>query len=331
MRLVLTFPGLVAADPSRQAPALARLLAAAGAPTTDPRGLAAMLAAEYGIVAPAGRDAPLAPILAAAAGATPGDAYWLVADPVTLVAGRDDVLLAGRVDDLAGDETTALLATLNDHFADDGIAFVAPAPSAWFVRTATTPALVTPALDAAAGRPLRELLPQGTDAPRWRRWQNEIQMLLHAHAVNEARAAGGRAPVTSVWFWGGGRAGGGGNPPARSRPGATIASPLPSLTRPARRASAAAQLAPVLATAAPLHVVALPADAGGRVLARRLRRGGVDRAPARATVGSDAHRRRHGRRMALVGAAAGIRGPRRGPRRLARPALAPLLAAARDR
>ncbi len=120
MRLVLTLPGLVAADPSRQAPALARLLAAAGAPTTDPRGLAAMLAAEYGIVAPADRDAPLAPILAAAAGATPGDAYWLVADPVTLVAGRDDVLLAGRVDDLAGDETAALLATLNDHFADDG-------------------------------------------------------------------------------------------------------------------------------------------------------------------------------------------------------------------
>ena len=71
---------------------------------------------------------------------------------------------------------------------------------------AATPALVTPALDTAAGRPLRELLPQGADAPRWRRWQNEIQMLLHAHPVNQARASRGRAAATSVWFWGGGRA-----------------------------------------------------------------------------------------------------------------------------
>jgi hypothetical protein len=355
MRLVLTLPGLVAADPSRQAPALARLLAAAGAPASEPRGLATMLAAEYGIVAPEGRDAPLAPILAAAAGATPGDAYWLVADPVTLVAGRDDVLLAGRVDDLAGHETTALLATLNGHFADDGIAFVAPAPSAWFVRTATTPALVTPALDAAAGRPLRELLPQGTDAPRWRRWQNEIQMLLHAHAVNEARAAGGRAPVTSVWFWGGGRATTAANPGAiatggDARVAGAIATPGedrvagPIATWGDDRVAAAlahaagataralpAGLAPVLATTATLHVVALPADAGNPVLApgfvaeawTALLRGQLSEVTIIAD-GMGAAWRWSARRPGFAARAAARAGWRR-------PALAPLLAAARDR
>ena len=331
MRLVLTLPGLVAADPSRQAPALARLLAAAGAPATEPRGLAAMLAAEYGVVAPAGGDAPLAPILAAAAGAATGDAYWLVADPVTLVAGRDDVLLAGRVDDLDADETIALLATLNDHFAADGIAFVAPMPSAWFVRTAATPAMVTPALDTAAGRPLRELLPQGADAPRWRRWQNEIQMLLHAHPVNQTRASRGRSPATSVWFWGGGRAAAAATPSAIETWGddrvavalahvaGAAARPLPS------------GLAPVLATAATLHVVALPADAGDGAAAggfvaaawTALLRGQLTEVTVIADGAGAAWRwstRRPGF-AARTAARAGWRAP----------ALAPLLAAARDR
>jgi len=34
---------------------------------------------------------------------------------------------------------------------------------------------------------------------------NEIQMVLHHHAVNEAREASGNPPVNSVWLWGGGR------------------------------------------------------------------------------------------------------------------------------
>ena len=267
MRLVLTLPGLVAADPPPAWPALARLLAAAGPPVPEPRGLAAALAAEYGVSAPGGRDVPLAPLLAAAAGAAVDDAYWLLADPVTLVAGRDDVLLAGRVDDLAADETTALLATLNAHFAADGIAFVAPAPSAWFVRMDATPALVTPAPDTAAGRPLRELLPEGGDAPRWRRWQNEIQMLLHAHPVTQARDAGGRAAATSVWFWGGGRAG-------DAMPAGAIATwggdrvavaLARAIDAPARPLPA--EPAAVLATAAPVHVVVLPAAAVAAPLA----------------------------------------------------------------
>src|SRR5439155_20021684 len=35
---------------------------------------------------------------------------------------------------------------------------------------------------------------------------NESQMVLHSHAVNEAREARGEPAVNSVWFWGGGRA-----------------------------------------------------------------------------------------------------------------------------
>ncbi len=48
-------------------------------------------------------------------------------------------------------------------------------------------------------------LPSGADAGTWKRWQNEIEMLLHAHPVNIAREAEGLLPANGVWFWGGGR------------------------------------------------------------------------------------------------------------------------------
>ena len=39
---------------------------------------------------------------------------------------------------------------------------------------------------------LRDLLPMGPDAGTWRRWQNEIQMLMHEHPVNVARERDGK-------------------------------------------------------------------------------------------------------------------------------------------
>jgi len=47
-------------------------------------------------------------------------------------------------------------------------------------------------------------LPKGDEAMHWHRIFNEIQMLLFAHPVNEAREARGELPVNSVWLWGGG-------------------------------------------------------------------------------------------------------------------------------
>ncbi len=204
MRLLLSIPGLLAPDlrVAARAPHLSRLIAAAGEAAQEPCGIGAALAPHYGI-ARAG-DWPLAAIRIRALGLDPGDAYWLAADPVTLVAGHHDVHLAGQVGDLAAEEAAALIATLNAHFAADGLAFVAPRPDAWFVRAAGAPALTTRPLDAAAGRTLRECLPEGRDAGTWRRWQNEIQMLLHEHPVNVAREKAGRAPANSVWFSAGG-------------------------------------------------------------------------------------------------------------------------------
>jgi len=184
------------------APHLAHLLAAAGEPVREPDGIGVALAKVYGIARQA--DWPLAAIRLESLGIDAGAHYWLAADPVTLVAGRDDVRLAGAVADLAAGEAAALIAMLNAHFAEHGLMFVAPRPGTWFVRVPAIQAIAARPPEAVIGRTLRGLLASGPDAGKWRRWQNEVQMLLHEHPVNMAREARALPPANSVWFWGGG-------------------------------------------------------------------------------------------------------------------------------
>lgn len=206
MQLILALPPLFErrADKTAamHAPALTHLLAMAGVPVRESGGVSAALAARYGVVRQT--DWPLAPIRLAALGVDPGTAYWLAADPVTFEIGRVDVELARVVDDLDRADADALLATLNAHFANDGLYFVAPRPDAFFVRAADRTRLSTAPPAAAIRRPLRGLLPQGPDAAAWRRFQSEIEMLLHEHAVNAGRERAGCPPANSLWFYEGG-------------------------------------------------------------------------------------------------------------------------------
>ncbi len=218
MQLVLVLPGLLdprnAGEAPIRAPGLAALLALAAPPARNADGLDAAIASYYGIERQA--DWPLAAIRAAALGLPADDAYWLAADPVTLVVGRDDVAFAGIVDDLTRADADALIASLNAHFTDDGITFVAPRPDAIFARLATAPRVTTHPPTAIPDQPLRIRLPDGPDAAAWRRWQSEIQMLLHEHPVNLEREKSGRSPANSVWFSSGGML------PPRPAPGAPI-------------------------------------------------------------------------------------------------------------
>ena len=200
--MILVAPGLLA-HPSacRAQPAFARLAHYAGAPIVDDAGLTMLTCATLGL----DRDAPVAALMAAGVGLAAADDYWLKADPVTLVPGRTNVALAGRVDDLDADEAGELLTALNAHFHDDGLVFVAPRPDTWLAHIAASPELVTTPLARAQRGDLSVELPRGAAGPQWRRWQDEIQMLLHSHPVNSAREARGVAPANAVWFWGGGR------------------------------------------------------------------------------------------------------------------------------
>jgi hypothetical protein len=184
------------------APALARLLAAAGAPSIDEQGEVAVACDLLGIVRQL--DWPAAPWLARNAGIDRDAGYWLCAAPATLEVGRGDVRLAGTVADLQPAETAALLSTLNAHFAMNEVRFHAPEATHWLAGCRAVQSLTTQPPGHALGTPLLDCLPAGADGGRWRSWQNEIQMLLFEHPVNVAREAAGRAVVNSVWFWGGG-------------------------------------------------------------------------------------------------------------------------------
>jgi hypothetical protein len=203
MTLTLIVPGLCARGAAALAatPALRAFARYARAPIPTREGLDAAMFSALGLAA----HSPPAPLAAFGAGADVGDDYVLAATPVTLIAGRDDVMLAGRVSDLDPRDSAATIELMNRHFAEDGLSFFAPRPSSWYARMARSPELTTTPLDVALGQPILPHLPGGAEGRTWQRWQNEIEMLLHEHAVNQTRETTGLPPITGLWFWGGGR------------------------------------------------------------------------------------------------------------------------------
>jgi hypothetical protein len=206
MQLTLVLPNMLEATPAAldaaDAPALARLLSTAPPPVIEPDGPLAIACAGVGIAKQ--NDWPVAPWLVRAGGIDPGSRYWLCAEPVTLEVGRDEVRLACIVTDLDTDESAALLSSLRAHFASDGLEFVERSLGRWCVTLGEPQRLETSPPGAALRKPLVEHLPRGADAPRWRRWQSEMQMLLFEHPINHTRESSGRSPVNYVWMWGGG-------------------------------------------------------------------------------------------------------------------------------
>ena len=203
VQLTLVIPGLLAHSVERlaQVRSLAALEACSDAPRLEPRGIAAALLASAGV----GGGAPVAPLALRGAGGDPADDYILCAEPVNLVADRDTVVLAQTIGDLSAGDSEAIVRMLDRHFEDDDVRFDARRPDAWFARRRQAPRIVTTAPDVAGGHRLIASMPGGPDAGQWKRWQNEIEMMLHEHEVNVAREARGEPIVSGVWFWGGGR------------------------------------------------------------------------------------------------------------------------------
>lgn len=151
-------------------------------------------------------DVPVAPFCLLADGGEPGKHHWLRADPVHLrLEGNRLMLSDSGAFSVSLQEAERLAASLNAHFAGDGLIFYPLRPERWYLRVERVPALETTPLDHAAGRSIDSLLPHGADSPAWRAHLNDIQMLLHDHPVNETREGAGELPINSVWLWGGGR------------------------------------------------------------------------------------------------------------------------------
>lgn len=150
-------------------------------------------------------DYAIAPIAANADGLDAGEAYWLRADPVHLVLQRDSFSLSEPVPIyVAREQAEQVIASLNQHFSQDGLVFFIGNSGAWYLRLNQQPQIQTVLPGVATGRNIYQFMPQGAAAAAWVSYLNEVQMLLHEHPVNMARESAGEAAINSIWLSGGG-------------------------------------------------------------------------------------------------------------------------------
>jgi len=197
MHIEIVAPGLFAAGGNSRHPALERLLARGRRTHHEPLAPAGWLARAFGL-----GEAPLpaGALTAFAGGLEPGEDSWLRADPVHLQLQRDSMLLVPAAGfDLSQAEAAALTEALNRHFGPS-FRVHAVSPASWALRAKGDVHLEARSPMELAGQDVNANLPAGADAARWHATLNEVQMLLHAHPVNEARAV----PLNSLWFWGAG-------------------------------------------------------------------------------------------------------------------------------
>ena len=193
MHCELLVPGLFAAAQGARLPAAELIVARGRRSGADPLPLERWLAARFGIEG----HLPAGALTLLGSGGNPQGAAWARADPVHLRVMRDRIsIVPSDAFSIAREEAIALSEALNRHFAGR-LAFDPVEPGRWCVRLA----------EAAALEETSTLEVAGADLSPGRAGEvlaNEVQMLLHGHAVNEAREARGEPAINGVWLWGAG-------------------------------------------------------------------------------------------------------------------------------
>ncbi len=176
------------------------------------------LARHMGLVGPAGQALPdgLIPWAAweraiwasankAPASPTTGltETAWAIVTPCHWSMGREHATLTdpGALV-LSETDSKTLLTAMHPYCQEDGITLHYLAPTKWLAEGEVFRRLPTAALDRVLGRDVDPWLPAGDSGKLLRRLQNEMQMLLYTHPVNEARALQRQVPVNSLWFSG---------------------------------------------------------------------------------------------------------------------------------
>ena len=128
--------------------------------------------------------------------------------PVHLHATRDHLILMSQNQvDLTETESSKLLKTALPFIEED---FQNPVlfqnQYYWFIPAGPFASLATYSIDQAHGRNIDWWMPRDTKeeglAKRWRKLQNEIQMLWHIDPINEEREQCGLPSINSLWLSG---------------------------------------------------------------------------------------------------------------------------------
>ena len=96
-------------------------------------------------------------------------------------------------------ESRTLLAAMQPYFETEGITLHYLAPEQWLAEGELFRALPTASLDRVLGRNVDRWLPPSR---AMKLLQNEMQMLLYTHPVNDARSAKGQRSINSFWLSG---------------------------------------------------------------------------------------------------------------------------------
>jgi hypothetical protein len=137
--------------------------------------------------------------------APPTDA-WAWITPCQWRVNADHVAMLDPHDlALTADESSTLQQAMRAYFAEDGIALQpvdAAAPGTWLASGPVFKHLPTASLERARGARVDQWMPRQPQAQALRRLQNEMQMLLYTHPINDARAAKGLPTINSFWISG---------------------------------------------------------------------------------------------------------------------------------
>jgi hypothetical protein len=132
-----------------------------------------------------------------------GETGWAWITPCHWQINADHVAM-DHPDALALDahEIDALRAAMQPYFSEDGITLHPLNHSTWLAQGDILRDLPTASLVRACGAKIDRWMPRVAQARSLRRLQNEMQMLLYRHPVNDARAAGRKPTVNSFWISG---------------------------------------------------------------------------------------------------------------------------------
>ena len=125
---------------------------------------------------------------------------WALMTPVHLAVGTDGVdVLPPAALNLSESDAARLVDVLRELWPEaEGWQWRLLDATHWAIGHASAlDGLQAASIERAAGRRIETWLP---DSRVLRRWQNEAQMLLHGHALNEEREARGEHAVNSVWI-----------------------------------------------------------------------------------------------------------------------------------
>ena len=157
-----------------------------------------------------GKRVPIAPILLLGQSDLVIDPQLSIAclQPVHLHATRDHLVLLNQTQlGLTQEESNALLKPILPLLEED---FHSPLlfhnASFYFIPAGPFASLATHSLDQSHGRNIDWWMPRDSHeegaSKRWRKLQNEIQMLWHIDAINQVREQSGKSSINSIWISG---------------------------------------------------------------------------------------------------------------------------------